>query len=200
MRIARTAWPPARVSSSRPGPADAAARMRPRSIMACTVWSCRWRALSRAMVAFFSFVRATPACFWAILSFSRRNDGVVGGLLARLLHGSLLAAEGPGQPRQGAAPGEEAATTRALAQASRGLRRHQRPKRSGADTGWGQDRLAVEKATQVVRQLRRRGVAPGRLLMQTLQADCLQVARHGGLQLRRRHGLARVRDLFERFQ
>ena len=47
----------------------------------------------------------------------------------------------------------------------------------GAD-GAGQDRLAVEEAPQVVGQRAADGVALGRVLLQALQADRLQVARH----------------------
>ncbi len=51
----------------------------------------------------------------------------------------------------------------------------------------GRDRVAAPVAMQVLRQRRRTGVATRRLLVQTLQADGLQVARHSGVQPRGRH-------------
>ena len=56
----------------------------------------------------------------------------------------------------------------------------------------GQDRLAVQEAAQVVGQGSRGCVAVGRLLLQALQADRLQVARHLGLEPPRRHRLIRA--------
>ena len=50
----------------------------------------------------------------------------------------------------------------------------------------GRDRLAAEEAAQVVGQRGGAGVAGVRLLVQALQADRLQVARHLGVQPRRR--------------
>ena len=46
------------------------------------------------------------------------------------------------------------------------------------------DRLAGQEATQVVRQVRGAPVAPGRLLIQTFEANRLQIARHARGQLR----------------
>ena len=59
----------------------------------------------------------------------------------------------------------------------------QRPDRPGLH------RLARQEAAQVLRQFQGGGVAPGRLLVQALQADRFQVARHGRIQGPHRHGL-----------
>ena len=56
------------------------------------------------------------------------------------------------------------------------------------------DRLAVQVTTQVLRQRRRRGIPPRRILLQALQADRLQVARDRRIQPPRRHRLV-VDDL-----
>jgi hypothetical protein len=61
------------------------------------------------------------------------------------------------------------------------------------------DRPMVQEAPQVVGQVEGAGVALARLLLQTLQADRLQVARHRRLQLSRRDRLASD-DLLHRFQ
>ena len=59
----------------------------------------------------------------------------------------------------------------------------QRPGAAGArPRAAGPDRLAGQEAAQVVGQVRRRGVALAGLLLQALQADRLQVARHLRLQ------------------
>src|SRR5207247_1565251 len=61
------------------------------------------------------------------------------------------------------------------------------------------DRLAAEEAAQVVRELAGRRIARSRLLVQTLQADRLQIARDARLQLAGRDWLIGP-HLFERFE
>ncbi len=57
------------------------------------------------------------------------------------------------------------------------------------------DRLPRHETPQVVRQGAGRGVAPGRLLLETFQTDCFQIARRLGPQPRRRRRLLGA-DLF----
>ncbi len=113
-----------------------------------------------------------------------------------------LVALGPQADDEGPRPGQQRRRRQAADSRQRGQRRPalrplpgplERPDRPGLD------RLAGKGPPQVVGQRRRAGVAPGRVLMQALEANRLQVARHLRLQPTRRHRVVH-RDLHQRVQ
>ena len=72
--------------------------------------------------------------------------------------------------------------------ASESLRRHHRQTRSGAATGRARTGSKFEEPFEVLGEFQGRVVSPLGDLLQALQADRLQVARHLRLQARRRDG------------
>ena len=70
-----------------------------------------------------------------------------------------------------------------------GLRRHQRHALPAEPTGRAWIGSSSQEPAQFVRQGLRGGVAARGFLLQALQADRFQIARHAGIQQARRHGL-----------
>ena len=115
---------------------------------------------------------------------------------------SLLASRDRAPPARDA---REAPTTASSAAAARqrpattGFRRHHRQARSDRPDRPRHDRLAGQEPPQVLGQRGGRVVPLGRVLLQALQRDRLDVARQARHQPRRRHRLGRL-DLLERLQ
>ena len=80
---------------------------------------------------------------------------------------------------------------RAAVAATSGLRRHHIAARTGALDRPGQDRLAPQPSGEVLGEGQGAGIPAARLLLQALAADDVQVARHPGIQPRRRLGVLR---------